>query len=59
MAKKSKPKGLRTTAHEETIINIHPDGKVSSPWLTEEGYQILLSIGKESEEHQRISNYCG
>jgi hypothetical protein len=44
---------------DECIIDIRPDGKVSTPWLSTEGHKILLSVGKEPEEHENISNFCG
>lgn len=49
--------GLRDA--NEVTIDIHPDGKVSTPWLTIEGERILKSVGKEPKEFEKISNYCG
>ena len=51
--------GLSSIGDEELIIDIRPDGIVSSPWLHREGDEILKSIGKEPKEFERISNYCG
>lgn len=51
--------GLRSMMDEEIIIDIHPDGRVSTPWLTTEGDEILKSVGSEPESFKGIANFCG
>ena len=51
--------GLSSIGDEELIIDIRPDGIVSSPWLHREGDEILASIGNQPERFKGISNYCG
>ena len=62
MARKSEivKGGLRPLGKDdEMIIDIRPDGIVSTPWLNCEGNAILNSIGRVPKEFERISNYCG
>ena len=51
--------GLSSIGDEEMVIDIRPDGIVSTSWLTLEGDEILKSVGREPKEFERISNYCG
>ena len=61
MAKKSEGVnlGLSSVGDEELVIDIHPNGIVSTSWLTLEGDEILKSVGREPKEFERISNFCG
>jgi hypothetical protein len=58
MAKKSELSGIHP-CEDEIVIDVRPDGKVSTPWLTQEGQEILSEIGKEPREFERISSFCG
>jgi len=61
MAKKSEAgnQGLSSIGNEEMVIDIRPDGIVSTHWLTTESNKILKSVGREPERFARISNFCG
>ena len=61
MAKKSETVngGLSSIGDEELVIDIRPDGIVSTHWLTSESDEILKSVGKTPERFERISDYCG
>ena len=54
MAKKSEGVnlGLSSVGDEELVIDIHPNGIVSTPWLTCEGDEILKSVGREPKEFE-------